>query len=419
MRGFASFIAGAALGLVFAASLAGILSIRTPLAERGPDDAPAGAPEPQRDSEAGESGADTQSSDARRDADETVQTTATPEQADDPSPNEPAPEQPASEETGAGEAPAEDGATNTETPAAPDQDAAEASPPDPNAAAPASPIAPAAPGPVASEPPGDAAAQARTAPVAFPSPPEIAGRPAAGSSLAPFEANAAAFSRDRSAPLLAIALIDVGERGDAGADIEAGGPPPGLMRLSGPLAIVLDPSADAQALAPDLREAGFETLIRLDADALRGAGVGDTGVREMIDALAGEAGEVIGAAALGAPLIDDTLAGEVVDALTAAGFGLLDATGADGGSTLFARAAEGDLPAAATGRRIDAVATSAYVYQSLERAAYEARGAGAFVAVGDLSPTVLKGVRRWLALKADGAVTLAPLSVVMTKIAER
>ncbi|QIE55329.1 hypothetical protein G5B40_07585 [Pikeienuella piscinae] len=205
-----------------------------------------------------------------------------------------------------------------------------------------------------------------------------------------YEVYAAPFDGDDSQPLLAILLTGVGGA-DAAGDV---------MLLDGPVAISIAPdAADPAALAQELHSAGYEAL----------AGRTEATAAAPLD----DAGPVIGVALLDVGSGLDV--GVLLDAVAAENAALVDLTAA-GGAAPYRMAHSRGLPAASEGRRIDEVANSDMVYQALERAAFDARRTGAFVAVGEASPAVIAGVRRWLSVKGGVSVEVAPLSAVIAKI---
>lgn len=226
--------------------------------------------------------------------------------------------------------------------------------------------------------------------------------------LPPYKANAILYRGDASQPLLAIVLTGVGGKDTDSSLFDD------LLLMPGPLAIVIEPTADDPAnIALDIRDAGFEALVGMDQNSIGDAEPATVAREAML-----QSGEVIGVAVLGASLASSDIASGLVNAAEASGMAVLDAT-RDGGSVSYRMAAAKNLPAAATGRRFDEVSSSAMVFQSLERAAFDARRTGAFVVVADATPTVLAGLRRWMNVKANKTVSVAPLSAVIDKIARQ
>lgn len=217
--------------------------------------------------------------------------------------------------------------------------------------------------------------------------------------LPPFKANAEIYNGDRSQPLLAIALIV--DASDQNLLDE-------LLLLPGPLSIIV-PSRDGDVSSAvlDARDAGFEAMIGVDA-----AGAAEIAVK------AGLSPYVIGVALLGEEASTNSVADAVVPELEQRGMALLDAS-ADGGAAPFRVARSNGVPAAANGRFFDTVQSSAMVFQSLERAAFDARRTGAFVVMATADSAVLTGLRRWMNVKADKSVNVAPLSVVIDKVARQ
>ncbi|MEL6793688.1 MAG: divergent polysaccharide deacetylase family protein, partial [Pseudomonadota bacterium] len=217
--------------------------------------------------------------------------------------------------------------------------------------------------------------------------------PSVVNELPPFKANAEIYNGDRSQPLLSIVLVADPNNADLMDEV---------LLMPGPLSIVLpDATPDLANSVIDVRDAGFEALIGIDA-----AGAD-------LETKLADPGEVVGAA-----LLSDggavNGAEDIAPLLLDKGMGLLDAS-ADGGAAPFRAARSLGVPSIANGRYFDDVASSAMVFQSLERAAFDARRTGAFVVMGRASPQVLTGLRRWMNVKADKAVNVAPISVVMEK----
>jgi polysaccharide deacetylase 2 family uncharacterized protein YibQ len=159
----------------------------------------------------------------------------------------------------------------------------------------------------------------------------------------------------------------------------------------------------------DFRDAGFEAMLGLEAGMLTGDAFAAASQRML------GAGKVIGVAAFGDALEDTDMAQALVNAAEEQGMAILDAT-RDGGSVVYRLADSDNVPAASVGRRFDDQQSSALVFQSLERAAFDARRTGAFVVIAEVTPDVLTGLRRWMAVKANKSVAVAPLSTVIDKI---
>lgn len=211
------------------------------------------------------------------------------------------------------------------------------------------------------------------------------------------------FNGDPSEPVLSIVLIGVGAEGSPTDDV---------FLLPAPLTLAIDPNVEgAGDLVLDARDSGFEALASLSA-APTGS---DTEAAAAIGSNLALVNGVIGIAAL-----DDALAGNaaingVLSSIAPRGMLLLDAT-AEGGSTAFRTAKGMGLATAPLGRTFDDTPSSAMVFQSLERAAFDARRTGAFVVVGRADPAVLTGLRRWLNVKAGKSVAVAPLSEVVRRV---
>ncbi|MEM7545350.1 MAG: divergent polysaccharide deacetylase family protein [Pseudomonadota bacterium] len=259
-----------------------------------------------------------------------------------------------------------------------------------------------------SEPTPQATPEPAIAPEPVDEPEEQSSAPVLGpNDLPPYKAYANIYRGDASQPLLAIVLTGIGVEDSAGQEevIDE------LLLMPGPLAIVISPDADDPPnVALDIRDAGFEALMGLNADSFKGSAPADAASQIMQ-----RAGEVIGVAVLGADLDDSNIATGLVDAAALNGMAVLDTT-RDGGSVSYRLASAKDLPAAPSGRRFDETPSSAMVFQSLERAAFDARRTGAFVVVAEATPAVMTGLRRWMNVKANKTVTVAPLSAVIEKM---
>lgn len=211
------------------------------------------------------------------------------------------------------------------------------------------------------------------------------------------------FNGDSAEPVLAIVLIDVGSGGAPADDV---------FLLPAPLTLAIDPSLDAAGeLVVFARDSGFEALASLKA--VPGGSEADA-AEEIAAQLAGVDG-VIGIAALDGALDANVSINGVLTAIGSRGMVLFDAT-TEGGSTGFRTAKGMGLAAVSLGRAFDGTPSSAMVFQSLERAAFDARRTGAFVVVGRAEPAVLTGLRRWLNVKAGKSVAVAPLSEVVRRV---
>ena len=232
----------------------------------------------------------------------------------------------------------------------------------------------------------------------------------AGSDVAPVVADGGAmvqhsefFNGDPSEPILAIVLVGVGAEGTPTNDI---------FLLPAPLTLAIDPALESAAdLVLDARDSGFEALASLSV-ALGGS---DADAAAAISAQLERVDGVIGLAALEGSLAGNASINGALTAIGPRGMMLLDAT-EEGGSTGFRTAKGLGLAAAPLGRAFDETPSSAMVFQSLERAAFDARRTGAFVVVGRAEPAVLTGLRRWLNVKAGKSVAVAPLSEVVRRL---
>lgn len=395
---------GALVGLVFSGSLAAVLSLVTPLPDAGAATGGNVAAEPAASAE----------TDAQRQT--TVEKTVTEETAAAPddsaatpgaAPAESAPAPPQADQAAATPAPSQTEAPAPAAPADENQQIALATP-QPAAPAPAQPApaepAPAQPAPAQPEP--EATAPASPEPVEE-EPARVIATPGG---LAPFKANAEIYSGDRSQPLLAIVLTDVTSENQTRLDE--------IMLLPGPLAVVVPAgSAGAEATILDARDAGFEAMVGVGSAEVSGASASGEVAAALSDRLAASP-MVLGAALAGEALQASAAAEGAVSALADNGFALLDMT-ADGGGAPYRLAKSRNAPAAPNGRRFDEADSSALVFQSLERAAFDARRTGAFVVVGAATPAVLTGLRRWMNVKANRSVAVAPLSAVIEKISKQ
>jgi polysaccharide deacetylase 2 family uncharacterized protein YibQ len=211
------------------------------------------------------------------------------------------------------------------------------------------------------------------------------------------------FNGDPSEPVLAIVLIGVG------AD---GAPTDDVFLLPAPLTLAIDPAlVNAGDLVLYARDSGFEVLTSLTS----GPSGSETDAAAAVAAQLSRMNGVIGVAALDGSLVANAAINGVLTAIESRGMVLFDAT-AEGGSAAFRTAKGMGLFAAPLGRAFDETPSSAMVFQSLERAAFDARRTGAFVVVGRAEPAVLTGVRRWLNVKAGKSVAVAPLSEVIRRV---
>lgn len=381
MSNFGAYWLGALVGLIFAVALAATLSVVSPLPGEKPMEiaaAPAQEPEPAAPAQTTEAPASEApapeaevvaepeaEAEPAPAAEPTTPEPATPEVAT-PEPSTPAPSEPVvttEAETG----------TETET-----ETVAEATP----APAPV-PTPEAAPGPEAeaeAEATEDAAAQ-------VPAP----------TAINALRDNSERYRGDESQPLLSIVLVGLG---DPALNLDE------IFLLPAPLTVVVDARADdAGSLVADARDSGFEAMVAVDQTAI-----------ENIDALLEGAGPIIGVAMLDGDVASAAGLSALSEGLTARSMGLFDASVLGGGSAY--RAAQAiSLPAAPGGRRFDDNQNSEAVYQALERAAFDARRAGAFVVYARPDPAIMTGLRRWMSLKANRSVAVAPLSTVMRKLA--
>lgn len=367
MSNFGAYWLGALVGLIFAVALAATLSVVSPMPGAKPMEiaaAPAQQPEPAQNSESAA--------------------------AENPALTNPTPEAPAVVEP---EAQIEVTPSPTPTPAV----------------EPATP-APATPEPV--EPIVTAEAEPTPAPApevepeATPAPevgeePEVAEETAAPvpvpSEVNALRDNSERYRGDESQPLLSIVLVGLG---DPALNIDE------IFLLPAPLTVVVDAKSDnAEDLVADARDSGFEAMVSVNQASI-----------ENIDALLEDAGPIIGVAMLDADVSSPEAISSLSEGLTSRNMGLFDASIVGGGSAY--RAAQSiDLPSAPGGRRFDENQNSEAVYQALERAAFDARRAGAFVVYARPDPAIMTGLRRWMSLKANRSVAVAPLSTVMRKIA--
>ena len=228
--------------------------------------------------------------------------------------------------------------------------------------------------------------------------PAPAPAPAIINELPPYKANAEIYNGDRSQPLLSIVLVS--DPADRALMDE-------LLLLPGPLSVIVPPDADdAETMILDIRDAGFEALLGADGPNATSVAAQAAGAR------------VIGVALLGEVAGSNDVAEAVAPQLADGGLALLDVSKEGGGVPLRAAKTNG-VPAAPGGRYFDEIQSSAMVFQSLERAAFDARRTGAFVVIGKAHPAVLTGLRRWMNVKANKSVNVAPLSVVIDKVSRQ
>ncbi|MGB1211895.1 MAG: divergent polysaccharide deacetylase family protein [Pikeienuella sp.] len=211
------------------------------------------------------------------------------------------------------------------------------------------------------------------------------------------------FNGDPAEPVLAIVLTGVGTNPASTGDV---------FLLPAPLTLAIDPALEtAGGLVLDARDSGFEALAMLNTLP---AGSESEATAEIIAKLQRVEG-VIGIAALDGALNGNDAINGVLSAIAPRGMALFDAT-EEGGSTAFRTAKGMGLPAVPLGRAFDETPSSAMVFQSLERAAFDARRTGAFIVVGRAEPSVLTGLRRWMNVKAGKSVAVAPLSEVVRRM---
>lgn len=362
MSNFGAYWLGAIVGLIFAAALTATLSVVSPLPGEKPMEV-AMAPEVKVEP-----------------ASEPV-TTEAPASEPEPEPElQPAPEPQATVQP-------EPQLEQTQAPVTPE---------------PAMPIVTAevqpeiAPAPEAEpEPEPEATVEAEPEPEPQPAETETAPEPAAPAAptINALRDNSERYRGDESQPLLSIVLIGLG---DPALNIDE------IFLLPAPLTVVVDAKADnAEALIADARDAGFEALVAVDQAVI-----------ENLEALLEDVGPVIGAAALEDQVSSQAAISVLTSGLAGRGMGLFDAS--SGAAYRAAQAA--DLPAAPGGRRFDENQNSEAVYQALERAAFDARRAGAFVVYARPDPAIMTGLRRWMSLKANRSVAVSPLSTVMRKL---
>lgn len=363
MSNFGAYWLGALVGLIFAVALGATLSVVSPMPGEKPMEiaaAPAQQPEPVEPAQTSQGAA---SENPAPEAPEVVEPEAEAEVAPAPSPT-----------------PAVEPAT-----------------PEPSTPEPTEPI-------VTAEAEPETQPTPAPAPEGTPEPepePEVAEESAAPVPVPPginaLRDNSERYRGDESQPLLSIVLVGLG---DPALNIDE------IFLLPSPLTVVVDAKADnAEDLVADARDSGFEALFAINQAAV-----------DNLDALLDDAGPIIGVAVLDGETVSADAISTLGDGLATRNMGLLDATVAGGGSVY--RAAQSiDLASAPGGRRFDDSQNSEAVYQALERAAFDARRAGAFVVYARPDPAIMTGLRRWMSLKANRSVAVAPLSTVMRKIA--
>ena len=375
MSNFGAYWLGALVGLIFAVALGATLSVVSPLpGEKSMEMAAAPAPQPE---------------------------SAKPAETDET----PAPEVEEFAEAEPAPAPTSEPATPeaaTPAPAAPEPttpEPAAPTPAEPTVTAEAEPEAELTPAP-ASEAAPEVTPEPETEPQPEPEPgPEVAEEPAAPTPTAvnALRDNSERYRGDESQPLLSIVLVGLG---DPALNIDE------IFLLPAPLTVVVDATAnDAAGLVADARDSGFEAMVAVDQTTL-----------ENLDALLDDAGPIIGVAMLDGEVASAEGLSTLSDGLSSRSMGLFDASVLGGGSAYRAAQAV-SLPAAPGGRRFDDNQNSEAVYQALERAAFDARRAGAFVVYARPDPAIMTGLRRWMSLKANRSVAVAPLSTVMRKLA--
>lgn len=366
MSNFGAYWLGALVGLIFAAALVATLSVVSPMPGEKPMEmaaAPAPQPEPAEPAATNEAPAP--------EAEEVVEAEPAPAPTPEPATPEAATPAPAAPE-----------------PAAP-------TPAEPTVTAEVEPEAEATPAPAP-----EAEPEATPERESEPQPePEVAEEPAAPAPTAvnALRDNSERYRGDESQPLLSIVLVGLG---DPALNLDE------IFLLPAPLTVVVDAKADdAESLVADARDSGFEAMVAVDQTTL-----------ENLDALLDDSGPIIGVAMLDGEVASAEGLSTLSDGLTSRSMGLFDASVLGGGSAY--RAAQAiSLPAAPGGRRFDDNQNSEAVYQALERAAFDARRAGAFVVYARPDPAIMTGLRRWMSLKANRSVAVAPLSTVMRKLA--
>ncbi len=374
MSNFGAYWLGALVGLIFAVALGATLSVVSPLPGEKPMEiaaAPAEQPEPAAPAQTPEA--------AAPEAEEI----AAPEAEAEPARGSATPE-PSTPEVAAPETTTPEPSEPVVTAEAEPEPEAEPTPAAPAPEATPEPEAEATPAPEATPEPETEVAENPEAPV--PAPTEINA----------LRDNAERYRGDESQPLLSIVLVGLG---DPALNIDE------IFLLPAPLTVVVDAKADdAGDLVADARDSGFEAMVSVDQTAL-----------ESLDALLDGAGPIIGVAMLDGELASAEGMSALSDGLTSRSMGLFDASVLGGGSAYRAAQAV-NLPAAPGGRRFDDNQNSEAVYQALERAAFDARRAGAFVVYARPDPAIMTGLRRWMSLRANRSVAVAPLSTVMRKL---
>lgn len=362
MSNFGAYWLGALVGLIFAVALGATLSVVSPLPGEKPMETAAAPAQPAVETPAPEATVETE---AETEAEPSPQ--PEPEAETQPEP-QPQPEQPAAEE--------------------------------PTVTAEAEPTPAPAPAPEATPAPEtEPTPEPETTTAPTPEPETAEETPAPAPAVNALRDHSERYRGDESQPLLSIVLVDLGDPKLNIAEI---------FLLPAPLTVVVDAKADnAEDLVADARDAGFEAMVTVNQTAV-----------ENLDALLEDAGPIIGVATLDGGVSSPEAISSLTDGLTGRNMGLFDASNVGGGAVY--RAAQAiNLPAAPAGRRFDDSPNSEAVYQALERAAFDARRAGAFVVYARPDPAIMTGLRRWMSLKANRSVAVAPLSTVMRKLARQ
>lgn len=221
--------------------------------------------------------------------------------------------------------------------------------------------------------------------------------------------NAVDFAADPDRPVMSIILID-----------DADGPltPEVLAQIDFPISFAIDPrSPDAAARAALLQEAGFEVLIYAAAAIPAGASAADVEV----SLAAAEQSLPQAVAMLDSPesriQADRPVLEAVIGVLTETGHGLVAFPRNLNAAEQSAR--RDGVPAATAFRLLDDEDQRAPVISRyLDRAAFAAGQEGAVIVVGQSRPDTVTAVFSWALGGRGEAVALAPVSAVLTRLAE-
>lgn len=220
--------------------------------------------------------------------------------------------------------------------------------------------------------------------------------------LPPVRRFAAPFENPEDKPLMAIVLMDAGDRGVA---------PETLADFPFPVSVALDPErADATEAMRAYRAAGLEVVMLAGMAAASDAGDLETAFEVWRKALP-EAVAVMETPALGlqgAKPVADHLG----PLLSASGHGLV--LYPNGFDTARKLAAKAGVPAATVFRDFDAEAQDeAVIRRFLDHAAFRARQSEGVIMAGRLRPETVRALAVWGLQDRAGQVALAPISALL------